>query len=210
MRSMLPELGGRRPDGPRAHGPGYPARTSAVRASGCIGSPSCQGPVPALRTSRWSAKRGPVREVGGCGQRPGDHLGHGGAADVAGTDEDDAVGPVAIGAGGDDEAAGARCARIPCAHCGRVLVAQRLLDDLAGPGPGPLGAELELLGDLLGHEPGLAAERDHVGQLEPAGSLGQLHDGADPLAPLGVGQPDDRDLDHLRGGCRAGPRSPWR
>ena len=25
------------------------------RASGCIGSPSCHGPVPALRTSRWSA-----------------------------------------------------------------------------------------------------------------------------------------------------------
>src|ERR1700683_1923423 len=70
--------------------------------------------------------------------------------------------------------------------CRRVLVAQSLLDDFSGAGPRPIGADLELLGDLLGHEAGLLAEGDDVMELEVACIVSQLHNGADTFAAIGV------------------------
>ncbi len=100
------------------------------------------------------------------------------------------------GPGGTTRPRGRGAARVGRGHCG-VLVAQGLLDDLAGPGPGPIGPELELLGDLLRHEPGLAAERDHVGQLEPVDPSASCTTAQTRSPRCRVGQPDDGDLDHL-------------
>ena len=38
---------------------GIAGGASASEASSCIGSPSCQGPVPALLISRWSPRAAP-------------------------------------------------------------------------------------------------------------------------------------------------------
>ena len=61
---------------------------------------------------------------------------------------------------------------------GRELFTQGVLQDLAGRIAGHRRHQLELLGDLLGHQPRVAAERDHLGQLESVRTLGELHDRA--------------------------------
>src|ERR1700684_3860938 len=62
-------------------------------------------------------QRAAVSEPGGGGQRARDDFGHGGAADVPGAYEDDAVRLGAERPRGDDEAAGAGSGRFVAAHC---------------------------------------------------------------------------------------------
>src|SRR5262249_33319559 len=69
----------------------------------------------------------------------------------------------------------------------RVLVAERLLDDLARACTRPVAANLQLLGDLLCHQPSGATKGGEFFEREVAGAVNQLDDGTDPFAPIGVG-----------------------
>src|SRR5437660_7634326 len=68
------------------------------------------------------------------------------------------------------------------------------LENLADLGAGQVGPDLDLLGSLDAAQPVL----DEGADLVPGHGLAraELDDGGDPLAPLLVGQPDDRAVLH--------------
>ena len=57
--------------------------------------------------------------------------------------------------------------------------------------------DLELLGQLLDHQPGAAQVGDHLVEGQRQRGIGELHDGADPLARVRIGHADDGDVGHL-------------
>src|SRR5690606_9491871 len=78
------------------------------------------------------------------------------------------------------------------------LVAQLVLQHLQRGVARQRVDHLELLGDLLRHQPGLLAPLDHLVELQWLLAGRRLDDCGDALAALAVGQADDRDVADLR------------
>ena len=86
---------------------------------------------------------------------------------------------------------------------------QLVLQHLPGGVARQRAHDLNLLGDLLGHDPRRPEIVPYLSQRKPISARNQLNDCAHPLPPLIVGQPDHPRRQAPSGGRTTDPRSRW-